>query len=123
MRILAINGSPKGERSNTWQLTQAFLDGVTERLGADNVELRTVIVRDLDIQPCRGCFACWRNEAGQCVIKDDMRDIIADRVWADVTIWSFPLYYFGVPGPLKNLIDRQLPMSLPFMVRQPSRPL
>lgn len=118
MRILAINGSPKGERSNTWQLTQAFLDGVTERLGADNVELRTVIVRDLDIQPCRGCFACWRNEAGQCVIKDDMRDIIADCVWADVTIWSFPLYYFGVPGPLKNLIDRQLPMSLPFMVER-----
>ena len=53
MRILAINGSPKGERSNTWQLTQAFLDGVTERLGADNVELRTVIVRDLEIQPYR----------------------------------------------------------------------
>lgn len=26
-----------------------------------------------------------------------------------------PLYYFGLPGPLKNLIDRQLPMSLPFM--------
>ena len=25
------------------------------------------------------------------------------------------MYYFGLPGPLKNLIDRQLPMSLPFM--------
>ncbi|MEE0929390.1 MAG: NAD(P)H-dependent oxidoreductase [Acutalibacteraceae bacterium] len=36
-------------------------------------------------------------------------------MWADITIWSFPLYYFGVPGKLKNLIDRQLPMSLPFM--------
>ena len=30
-------------------------------------------------------------------------------------MWSFPLYYFNVPGILKNLIDRQLPMSLPFM--------
>ena len=27
----------------------------------------------------------------------------------------FPLYYFSVPGILKNVIDRQLPMSLPFM--------
>lgn len=26
-----------------------------------------------------------------------------------------PLYYFGLPGQLKTLIDRQLPMSLPFM--------
>ena len=23
--------------------------------------------------------------------------------------------YFGLPGQLKNLIDRQLPMTLPFM--------
>ena len=31
-------------------------------------------------------------------------------------MWGrFPLYYFSVPGILKNVIDRQLPMSLPFM--------
>ena len=44
-----------------------------------------------------------------------MQAIIEKILWADVIIWSFPLYYFGLPGPLKNLIDRQLPMSLPFM--------
>ncbi len=44
-----------------------------------------------------------------------MQAIIEKILWVDVIIWSFPLYYFGLPGPLKNLIDRQLPMSLPFM--------
>ena len=44
-----------------------------------------------------------------------MRAVIEKILWADVIIWSFPLYYFGLPGQLKNLIDRQLPMSLPFM--------
>ena len=44
-----------------------------------------------------------------------MQEIIEKILRADVVIWSFPLYYFGLPGPLKNLIDRQLPMSLPFM--------
>ena len=41
--------------------------------------------------------------------------IIEKEIGADLIIWSFPLYFFNVPGILKNLIDRQLPMSLPFM--------
>jgi multimeric flavodoxin WrbA len=44
-----------------------------------------------------------------------MAQVLQDMLWADVTVWSFPLYYFSVPGPVKNLMDRQLPMSLPFM--------
>jgi len=52
------------------------------------------------------------------VINDDMSRVIEDELWADIIIWSFPLYYFNVPGPLKNLIDRQLPMNLPFMTER-----
>ena len=115
MKVLVINGSPKGEGSNTWKLTRAFVDGIRDQLGEGGMELRVASVRELNIQPCLGCFSCWRNEQGACCLHDDMAGVIADRVWADVTVWSFPLYYFGVPGPLKNLIDRQLPMSLPFM--------
>jgi multimeric flavodoxin WrbA len=82
---------------------------------ADAVEVRTVETSKADIRPCLGCFTCWRSEEGSCCLHDDMASVIESRVWADVTIWSFPLYYFSVPGPLKNLIDRQLPMALPFM--------
>jgi len=115
MKVLVINGSPKGKRSNTWQLTRAFVEGMGEQLGEGALEERVVEVRSAHIEPCLGCFACWKSGDGTCCLNDDMRQIIADRVWADVTIWSFPLYYFSVPGPLKNLIDRQLPMALPFM--------
>ena len=115
MRILVINGSPKGERSNTYRLTQAFIAGITEQLGEGAVEVRTVETSKADIRPCLGCFTCWRSEEGSCCLHDDMVSVIESRMWADVTIWSFPLYYFSVPGPLKNLIDRQLPMALPFM--------
>ena len=118
MNILAINGSPKGERSNTWRLTSAFLRGITAREESacgQTPAVETLHVAKLDIKPCLGCFSCWSTTPGTCCLHDDMQAIIEKILWADVIIWSFPLYYFGLPGPLKNLIDRQLPMSLPFM--------
>lgn len=118
MNILAINGSPKGKRSNTWRLTSAFLEGIIaqEESGRKQAPaIETLSVSALDIKPCLGCFFCWNKTPGECCIHDDMRAVIEKILWADVIIWSFPLYYFGLPGQLKNLIDRQLPMSLPFM--------
>lgn len=113
MKILVLNGSPKGQRSNTYRLTGAFLDGIRQE--ASDCEVREHSIKELDIKPCIGCFSCWNKTPGKCCIHDDMATIIEDMLWADVTVWSFPLYYFGIPGPMKNLMDRQLPMSLPFM--------
>ena len=118
MNILAINGSPKGERSNTWRVTSAFLQGITaqeESARGQAPVVETLNVCALDIKPCLGCFSCWNKTPGTCCLHDDMQLVIRKILWADVIAWSFPLYYFGLPGPLKNLIDRQLPMSLPFM--------
>lgn len=118
MKILVINGSPKGDRSNTYKLAKAFLAGMEEgaKAGEGSFEVEEIQVNRQDIHPCLGCFSCWSKTPGVCCIKDDMRDVIQKLLWADVTIWSFPLYYFTVPGGLKNLIDRQLPMVQPFMV-------
>lgn len=112
MKILVINGSPKGDASNSLKLTKAFLEGM-----GDN-DVREVTVSRLNLSPCKGCFCCWSKTPGKCVINDDMSRVIEDELWADIIIWSFPLYYFNVPGPLKNLIDRQLPMNLPFMTER-----
>lgn len=113
MNILVINGSPKGSKSNTYKLTAAFLDGIRQE--RQDSSIKELSVNDLNINPCRGCFSCWNKTPGQCCIKDDMEQVIRDILWADITVWSFPLYYYSVPGPLKNLIDRQLPTVLPFM--------
>lgn len=118
MNILVINGSPKGERSNTLRLTNSFLEGITTcavRRGEPTPSAEVLDISRLNVKPCLGCFSCWNKTPGECCIKDDMRGVIEKLLWADLTIWSFPLYYFGIPGQLKNLIDRQLPMALPFM--------
>lgn len=113
MKVLIINGSPKGSRSNTLRLTSAFLEGIQRE--NPECQVREVTVSRMEIKPCLGCFACWNKTPGTCCICDDMPGVIENILWADTIIWSFPLYYFSVPGPLKNLMDRQLPTVLPFM--------
>lgn len=107
MRILVFNGSPKKDRSDTMHITRAFLEGMQEAAPQD---IRIVDVIDQHIEYCRGCFACKRN-GGTCRHQDDMRGILEEILASDLLLFSFPLYSYGMPAPLKNLIDRTMPLS------------
>ncbi|MBU5473340.1 flavodoxin family protein [Roseburia sp. MSJ-14] len=107
MKILVLNGSPKRENSDTMHITRAFLDGMNEV--AEN-KVHTINVIDKHIEYCAGCFACMRN-GGDCVHHDDMREILEEILDSDLLIWSYPLYCYGMPAPLKALLDRTLPLS------------
>jgi len=112
MNILVLNGSPKSKNSNTFQITTAFLDGINSNQ-SNSVEL--VDISKSDIGHCLGCYACWTKTPGQCVIHDDMTELIEKYINADLVIWSFPLYYFGMPSKTKAFLDRLLPTNLPTM--------
>lgn len=107
MKVLVLNGSPKRERSDTMCITRAFLDGMNE---AAPQEVQTINVVDRHIEYCTGCFACMRN-GGTCIHGDDMKAILEEILSSDLLIWSFPLYCYGMPAPLKALLDRTLPLS------------
>ena len=107
MKILVLNGSPKREESDTLEITRAFLEGMKE---AGEQEVETIHVIDSHIEYCKGCFACMRN-GGTCLLEDDMRQILEKILSSDLLIWSFPLYCYGMPAPLKALLDRTLPLS------------
>ena len=92
MKVLILNGSPKLEKSNTLNVTNAFVSGFPE-----GTEIKKIDIYSKDIKPCRGCFACWASKDGTCAIKDDMPEIIAAIKEADVIIESFPLYFYGMP--------------------------
>ncbi len=107
MRILVLNGSPKRDKSDTMHITRAFLEGMDE---AAQQEIQIIHVIDKHIEYCTGCFSCMRN-GGTCVHDDDMREILEEILISDLLIWSFPLYCYGMPAPLKALLDRTLPLS------------
>ena len=106
-KILLLNGSPKGKNSCTYKLTSAFLQGFNHR---DEYEIEEVFCSKLRISDCTGCFYCWRNEAGTCMLKDDMTELFQKYISADLVIWSFPNYFYGMPASIKRVMDRLLPI-------------
>jgi len=108
MNVLAINGSPKMEKGNTTMILGPFLKGLRET-GA-NVDL--FYTNELKVDPCNGDLSCWLVHPGECSQKDDMQILYPKFRNADVIVWATPVYYAGVTGPLKNVMDRQLPLHI-----------
>ena len=107
MKILVLNGSPRREKSDTMQITNAFLDGMRE---AGEQDVQVIHAVDRHVEYCTGCFACMHN-GGTCIHSDDMRGILEDILASDLLVFSFPLYCYGMPAPLKAILDRTLPLS------------
>jgi multimeric flavodoxin WrbA len=96
------------DEGNTAMILDPFLEGLKEA-GAD-VDL--FYTRKLKIGPCNGDMSCWFVNPGTCGQKDDMQMLLPKFKEADVIVWASPVYYSGVTGPLKNLMDRQLPLHM-----------
>lgn len=107
MNVLVFNGSPKKEKSDTMHITHSFLRGMNE---VEPQKVHIIDVIDRHIEFCSGCFACSYN-GGVCCHDDDMRGILEEILASDLLLFSFPLYGYGMPAVLKNLIDRTLPLS------------
>jgi multimeric flavodoxin WrbA len=108
-KVLAINSSPKKERSTTSLILDPFLDGMKEA-GAV-VEL--YYTRDLKINPCSGEFHCWVKQPGECYQRDDMQQLYPKLKNDDILVFATPVYVDGITGPLKTLVDRMIPLVSP----------
>ncbi|MFA6637036.1 MAG: flavodoxin family protein [Candidatus Omnitrophota bacterium] len=113
MKILVINGSPRGKRGNTYIMAEAFLQGAGE-VGAT---VEQILLSKKTIKNCKGCFWCWLKTPGKCVIKDDMDPILEKLKEADLLVFATPLYVDNVTGLMKNFMDRILPLGEPYQVK------
>ena len=55
MKLLILNGSPKSGRSNTMNITRAFIDGFPK-----DTEVEQIDLYKKEIRPCLGCFSRQR---------------------------------------------------------------
>ena len=99
MRVLGIMGSPR-RQSNTEILLDRALEGASEA----GAEIEKVLVSRLKISPCLEIYACFKD--GNCTIKDDMQALYEKLVQADHIVFASPIFFYGVTGQAKAVIDR-----------------
>ena len=101
MRILVLNGSPR-PKGNTKQMIDAFREGA-ESVGH---QVDVVDVCRKKIAGCLACEYCHTKGNGVCVQKDDMQEVYSLLAEADMLVIASPIYYHGISGQLKCVIDR-----------------
>jgi multimeric flavodoxin WrbA len=100
MKILGINASPKGSKSQTLRLVNAVLNGAK----SSGCEVELVDLCTLDIEYCNACGICHKK--GKCYKKDDFQGLYQKLLAADGLVMGSPNYFLSVTAQMKTLIDR-----------------
>lgn len=110
MKILAINGSYRGQKGQTSAFLELLFSGAREA----GAECEEIVLSKLKINHCLGCDTCHlQDHYLKCVYtdKDDAAAVFAKISAADVVIYASPIYVFGISTLLKTLIDRMYGIS------------
>ena len=96
-KVLCISGS------NRNGCTEYVLNEIKEAVGAE-----LVCLRHKKIGLCTGCLYC--HNKFDCVVKDDIFEIMDKMIAADIIIFGVPNYFDNVTGLFKNFLDRLHPL-------------
>ena len=106
-RVAAFVGSPR-KSGNIATIVGEMARGAQE-VGA---EFRVHNLADLDIQPCRGCFACRKAE--RCALQDEgMLTVYEGIKTADAVVIGAPIYFRQVNAQTKLMLERLFPLTGP----------
>ena len=98
-KVIVISTSLR-RGSNSDMLADQFVEGA--KAAGNEVEKISLVGKNILF--CKGCLGC--QKLGRCVINDDVNDIMAKVLKADVVCWATPIYYYEMSGQMKTLIDR-----------------
>jgi multimeric flavodoxin WrbA len=100
-KVLVLLGSPRRE-GNSAILAEKISKGAM--LAGGKVE--TVFLHELNIAPCKSCYACQRPNSKGCSIDDDMQQIYHEMLDAEAWVIATPVYWFNMSAQTKLWMDR-----------------
>lgn len=99
-KVLILSGSPR-KGGNSDLLCDEFMRGALE--SGNSVE--KIRVAEKNIGYCRACYYC-KKSGGECIVKDDMAEVLQKMIDADVIVLASPVYFYSIDAQLKAVIDR-----------------
>ena len=100
LKLLCIAGSPR-RGGNTDRLLNEAVAGAAGK----GVQVKQVVLADLEIAPCQHCDGCIQMK-GRCVMEDDMQSLHEELREFDRFILATPIFFMGVTAQSKTMIDR-----------------
>lgn len=100
MKVLIINGSPR--RGSTWRLVELIKEGMIKQ---GKVEFEEIMLSDLNIPTCKGCFNCFIYGEDKCPHFNKIQPVTEKLILADCLIMTSPVYALNISGLLKNFLD------------------
>jgi multimeric flavodoxin WrbA len=91
-----------------------YLDSFASGLEGRGHQVRKMILGEMDIRFCSGCWACWWQSPGQCAFRDDMELLYPAILDSDLVVWAAPLVLGTVPALVKKVQDRLIPLVHPY---------
>lgn len=102
MKVIALNGS-----SNPGGNTAAALSRVCAVLEKQGIETERVEIGRKPMHGCIACRQCGVRRDRRCALDGDLLNSVIDRLLdADGILVGSPVYYAGINGALKSLLDR-----------------
>ena len=84
-----------------------------EKLMKLDKELLYMVLRDMDILPCRSCGECGFKSPGRCILKDDSHEMMKALAGCDTIILLTPVRFGGYNSVMKKAVDKFMNLCLP----------
>jgi multimeric flavodoxin WrbA len=101
--MVAIHGSARREGNSRTLLDEAVS---AAREARPDLEVTVVRAYEADVGPCLACEGCNEEEAGCSVGGDGWHEVEGMLRSADVLLLASPVYFMGLPAPVKSIVDR-----------------
>ena len=101
--VVGICGSPRKAGNSEFLLNEALAVA-----GERGFETERLLLSELKADYCSDCGDCSKGRP--CPKEDDMKGILSSLEKADGIIVASPVYFGGMTGQLKAVLDRTIPL-------------